>query len=181
MGSGMAEEPSGTLDQIESGSRVLVDAAIFIYHFTGTSPECRRLLERCEQGDLEGVASVLTLAEVAHRLMTIEAVADGHVSAGNVVKKLRSKPDIVRRLHRFREQVAKIPLMGISVLPLELTTFLRADRIYGQAGLLTNDALIAATAAKHRIEILASGDRDFERLEGLRLYRPSDIGLASSG
>ncbi len=39
---------SSTLDQVKSGTRVLIDAPIFIYHFTGTSAECRDFLCRCE-------------------------------------------------------------------------------------------------------------------------------------
>jgi hypothetical protein len=33
-----------TLDQIPDGQRVFVDASIFIYHFTGASPDCQNLL-----------------------------------------------------------------------------------------------------------------------------------------
>jgi uncharacterized protein len=49
---------SSTLDQIEEGSRVFIDASIFIYHFTGMSLKCRLLLERCEQGRVAGITSV---------------------------------------------------------------------------------------------------------------------------
>jgi hypothetical protein len=66
---------SSTLDQLAAGSRVFLDASIFIYHFTGSSLECRQLLEACESGLIEGFTSVTAVAEVAHRLMTIEAVA----------------------------------------------------------------------------------------------------------
>lgn len=170
----MPESPKN-LDDIGAGSRVLVDAAIFIYHFTGASSECRRLLERCEQGELEGLASVLTLGEVAHRLMTIEAVVDGHISPGNAVKKLRAKPEIIRHLRRFQEQVEKIPHMGIAIVPMDLPTFLRAGELRRQAGLLTNDSLVAAVAIQQGVEVLASSDRDFERLSEVSLYRPSDL------
>lgn len=93
-----------TLDQIEAGSRVFVDASIFIYHFTGSSLKCRRLLEGCESDRFAGFTSVTAVAEVAHRLMMIEAVTKGLVSPGNVVRKLREKPSLVQTLQVIRNR-----------------------------------------------------------------------------
>lgn len=92
-----------TLDRIPASSRVFLDSTIFIYHAAGASPQCRTLLERCEAGEITGLTSVLVVAEVAHRLMIIEAVAARLVSGKNIVKKLRARPDLVRRLHVFQE------------------------------------------------------------------------------
>jgi predicted nucleic acid-binding protein len=74
-----------TLDRVPRASRIFLDSTIFIYHATGASSECRSLLERCEAGEVTGVTSVVVLAEVAHRLMIIEAVAAGRVSGKDVV------------------------------------------------------------------------------------------------
>ncbi|HSG38797.1 MAG TPA: hypothetical protein VLE27_04085, partial [Thermoanaerobaculia bacterium] len=102
---------SSTLEQVERGARVFIDASVFIYHFTGASLDCRRFLETCERGQVEGFSSVTALAEVAHRLMMIEAVAKGLISPGNPARKLREKPEIVRELHVYLEQIELIPLM----------------------------------------------------------------------
>src|SRR5437667_2131735 len=99
--------------------RIFLDSTIFIYHATGASPECRRLLERCEAGDVTGVTSVVVLAEAGHRLMMIEAAAGGLVRGTDVVKELRAKPAVVGGLHVSKEQVERIPLMGVNVLPLD--------------------------------------------------------------
>ncbi len=147
------------LDDIEPDSLVFLDAPIFIYHFTGASAECRRLLERCERGDLRGITSVVVVAEVAHRLMTIEAVAKGLVSAGNVVKKLREKPEIVSSLRSYQDQVEKIPLMSIEVAPLELGLLLRSAHLRQLFGLLVNDSLAAATAIERNVAVIASADQ----------------------
>jgi predicted nucleic acid-binding protein len=42
-------------------------------------------------------------------------------------------------------------------------------------GLLVNDSLLAATAAREGIVDFASADADFERVEELRLFRPGDL------
>ncbi len=78
-----------TLEQVQAGTRIFIDASIFIYHFSGVSAECRTLLERCERGEVKGATSTLVMAEASHRLMMIEAVASGQVTPGNVVKNLR--------------------------------------------------------------------------------------------
>lgn len=164
-----------TLDRIPSASRIFLDSTIFVYHATGASVQCRVLLERCEVGDVAGVTSVIVLAEVAHRLMTIEAVAAGLVSGKDVVKKLRARPDLVGRLHLYQEQVERIPLMGVDVLPLQVGTLLRSADIRRQYGLLVNDSLIVASAREAGVGHLASADADFRRIKELKLYRPGDL------
>lgn len=166
---------SSTLDAVPLGSEIFVDAPIFIYHFTGTSQSCRDFLRRCENGEVRGTTSVVTLAEVTHRLMTIEAVHRGLVSPGNVVGKLRRRPMIVRELHVYREQAEKIPLMGIRIVSLDLQTLLRAGELRTEIGLLTNDSLAAATMLDLNLARVATADADFQQVEGMELYRPEDL------
>lgn len=168
-----------TLDRIPDGGRVFLDSTIFIYHATGVSAACRVLLERCEAAEVAGVTSVTVLAEVAHRLMLIEAVAAGLVSGKDVVKKLRARPDVVRKLHVYQEQVERIPLMGVQVVPVELGAFLRSAEVRREHGLLVNDSLVVAAAREAGIESVASADSDFRRVKALTVYEPGDLGDAS--
>ena len=165
-----------TLDRVPSGSRVFVDSTVFIYHATGASPQCRAFLERCEAGAITGVTSVIVLAEVAHRLMAVEAVAKGLVSGKDVVKKLRARPALIRRLHVYQEQVERIPLMGFDVISLELGDLLRSADVRRRYGLLVNDSLVVAAAQAAGVENLASADADFDQVKELKVYRPSDLG-----
>jgi len=164
-----------TLEKVQSGTRVFVDAPIFIYHFTGVSAECRGFLERCERSDVKGVTSVVVLAEVTHRLMMIEALSRGLVTAGNIPRKLREKPDLVRQLHLYQEQAERIPLMGLQVVPLDLKMLLRSADVRRQRGLLTNDSLVATAAREQGINAVASADADFERVPELTLFQPRDL------
>ena len=165
-----------TLDRVPPASRVFLDSTIFIYHATGASPQCRTLLERCEVGEVAGVTSVVVLAEVAHRLMMIEAVATKLVPGKDVVKKLRARPDLVRRLHVYQEQIERVPLMGVDIVPIEVGTLLRSADIRREYGLLVNDSLVVAAARGAGIGQLASADPDFGRVKDLELYRPGDLG-----
>jgi predicted nucleic acid-binding protein len=164
-----------TLDQLAAGSRVFIDASIFIYHFTGSSLTCRRFLESCESGRFAGLTSVTAVAEVAHRLMMVEAVTKGLVSPGNVVRKLRDKPSLIRELHVYQEQIELIPLMGIAVRDVNLEVMAFAAEIRRRHGLLVNDSLLSATAIREGIVDFASADSDFERVQELRLFGPDDL------
>ena len=163
------------LDRLAADSAVFIDSSIFVYHFTGVSAQCRNLLERCERAELKGATSVTVLAEVTHRLLMIEAVQSGAVRSGNVASRLRTRPDVIRTLPRTREQVARIPLMGIEVHDLTLRLLLAASDLQRDHGLMTNDSIIAATALEAGIHDLASADRDFERLQQLNVYAPIDL------
>ncbi len=163
------------LEEINPDKPVFVDATIFIYHFTGSSTECRDFLRKCEKGELRGITSVTVLAEVTHRLMMIEAVSRKLVPAGNVARKLRKRPATVKKLRLYQEQVEKIPLLGIEIIPLDLGIILSAATLRPRCGLMTNDSLIVATVLAKGIEQLASADSDFAKIEGITVYRPDDL------
>lgn len=158
------------IDDVPAGIDGFIDSTIFIYHFTGVSEDCRTFLERCERGEIHGITSVIVLAEVAHRLMTIEAVARGLVSAGGVVRKLREKPALVRKLSAYQEQVARIPLMGIEIVPFDLRLLLASAALRTALGLLVNDSLVVAAAIDAEVKAIASADRDLRRVKDLAFY-----------
>src|SRR5512146_956539 len=114
------------LDDVPGGARVFLDASIFVYHFGERSPQCRRLLDRCERRDVFGVTSVVAFNEAAHRLMVLEAVQSGLVSTSDTLRKLRKHPDHVRKLRRHVVQMQYIPTWGIEVLPVDLGRSVRA-------------------------------------------------------
>lgn len=163
------------IDELPAGSVVFIDSTIFIYHFAGVSEDCRALLERCERGEVHGITSVIVLAEVAHRLMALEAVSRKVVTPGNVAKKLREKPALVRKLSAYQEQVRTIPLMGIDIAPFDLRLLLSSAQLRTRYGLLVNDSLVAAAALDAQAGAIASADRDLRRVKGLSFYAPADL------
>lgn len=64
------------LATLPSGARIFIDANIFIYHFTQAplTSAYTAFLQRVEAGDLHGITSIVAFAEVAHRLMILEAI-----------------------------------------------------------------------------------------------------------
>jgi predicted nucleic acid-binding protein len=166
---------SSALEELPAKKKVFVDSTIFIYHFTGISKECRDFLIRCERGELSAVTSVVVLAEVAHRLLVAEAVKKGLVSGGNPAAKLAGRPQAVKGLSAYWEQVRQIPLMGIDIVVLDLKTLFDSAHYRHRYGLLVNDSLVAASAKAAGISSMATADADFRRVPDLAVYGPADI------
>ena len=72
-----------SLNDLPDGTTVYLDANIFVYDFTGQSAECATLLLRAKAGDIEAVTGAQVITETVHRLMAIEAVERGLITAGN--------------------------------------------------------------------------------------------------
>jgi len=168
-----------TLADIDEGSRVFVDANVFVYHFVGASSECTALLGRCETGEVQGSTSALVLAEVCHRLMMVEAVERRLVSAGNVARKLTRRPDVIRQLATHEASVQAIPAMGIEIVEVTEATMLLGLRYQRRYGLLTNDSLIVASMQQQGVRRLATADRRLAIVDEVEIRVPTDLRLRS--
>jgi predicted nucleic acid-binding protein len=164
-----------TFDALATGQSVFVDANVFLHYFTmhpRYGPACQKLLDRIENHDLTGFTSAPVLAEVVHRLMTIEACQRFGWAAKGIARRLRHHPAEVRQLARPRQAVDEITLLGLDVLPVGKAQVALAPDISRQTGLLCGDALIGAVMQANGLTSLASNDRDFDRVPGLTRYSP---------
>ncbi len=163
------------LERVPGNSGVFLDANLFIYHFTGVSQQCTALLNRCESGQVRGSTGVHVLIEVGHRLMTIEAVRKNLLPPGNVAAKLRSKPEVVRKLTDYQTNLEAILTIGLQVFALTVDDLVASAALRRNAGLLFNDSLTAAITERERIGAIATSDTDFRRVPNLRVYLPTDL------
>ena len=163
------------LDRVPAHHRVYLDATVCIYHFVGASAQCTRFVERCERGGIAGVIGAHVLAEVAHRLMTIEAVRRGLLTPGNVAAKLRANPAAVRQLSVYQTNLDFLGAIGLEILPLDDETIAASATFRREHGLLVNDSLTAALLRLAQIQAIATSDRDFLRVPGLDVYLPTDL------
>lgn len=166
-----------TLNSIEHGSEVFIDANIFIYHFTGVSIECTNFLSRCEEGALTGITSVNVMLEVLHRLMMVEAVRKKLIQPPNAVKKLKKHPERVKKLSEYFINTQRIIEMGIEVRPIAPELILKSQGIRTGYGLMVNDSIIAAIVQEEGIKALATNDGLFFKIKGLTVYKPMDVSL----
>lgn len=119
--------------------------------------------------------------EVLHRLMLIEAVTRGLIAAGNVARRLRERPDVVRQLDAYHQFVQAIPAMGIEILPAEGESLNLSHDYCRKYGLLVNDSVTVALMERNRIRCLASVDEDFRPVAEIAVFSPSDLAPASGG
>jgi len=153
-----------------------LDANTLIYHFSNDlkyGSACTQLIKRVELHDLSGFTSAHVLADVAHRLMTLEAIQlNGWPQAG-IAARLRKHHVEIPKLSVYRQAVARIPLLGIGVLAITQPQVESATLLSQQHELLTGDALIVAVMRQHCLTNLASEDADFDRVLGLTRYAPA--------
>lgn len=163
-----------TIADLQAGDAVFLDANVLVYYFNSHSvfgPACRQLVQRIEKGEIASFTSTAVLSELAHRLMTLEAMAlFGWTS--KVVDRLKNDPGAVQQLSRFRQAIAQVPHLHIRVLTIPETLVETAAGISQHTGLLSNDALLIAVMQANGLANLGSHDKDFDRVPGITRYAP---------
>ncbi|MDZ7618629.1 MAG: type II toxin-antitoxin system VapC family toxin [Patescibacteria group bacterium] len=119
------------------------------------------------------MTSTHVLINVAHRLMTIEAMVAYGWPASGIAYRLQRHSDEVQKLTAFRRSVEQVPALGIHVLPVTLDQVVSATGISQRNGLLSGDALLVAALHAHRLTHLASHDADFDKVPGIKRYAPA--------
>jgi predicted nucleic acid-binding protein len=164
-----------TFAQIPGNAAVFIDANIFIYYFTpdpALGPACQRLISSITRQDLIGYTSTHVLMDVAHRLMTLEAIARFGWPQAGIARRLRRHPAEVQQLQKYRQAFDEVPRLGIDVLAVSPHLLAVAGAVSQQTGLLTDDALIVAIMQDEAISHIASHDSDFDSVPGITRYSP---------
>jgi predicted nucleic acid-binding protein len=162
-----------TFADLQSGEAIFVDANTLIYHFTNHSKygaACTALVERIEFKEIHGFTSSHCLSDVAHRIMTIEAMGRLGWPVSGLAARLKKHRGEIPKLGLYQQATAKVAQLGIQVLPLSGALVLDATNFSQQFELLTGDALIVATMHQQGLTKLASEDADFDRVLGLTRY-----------
>ncbi|NJN66433.1 MAG: type II toxin-antitoxin system VapC family toxin [Chloroflexaceae bacterium] len=167
---------SRSLDQIPHGANVMVDANIVVYALmpqANLHRPCQTLLERGARGEIWLHTSASVVADVLHRAMVLEVLAQGLVQrSAEAVRLLKQRPDLVVGLIRYRTLLRDLRQAQIDILPLTYRD-LHTSRVYReQYGLLVNDSLIVAVMQREHIQFLATNDPDFKRVPGIGVCLP---------
>src|SRR5438270_2714905 len=110
-----------TFGQIPVGAGVFLDANSLVYHFTNDPKygvASTRLVHQVEQGALSGFTSTDVLADVAHRLMTLEAIAVNGWPYAGIAARLRKHHHFIPKLTIFQQAIASLPQLNIQVIPI---------------------------------------------------------------
>lgn len=163
------------LARIPAGQSVFIDANVFVYNFgpdPSYGPPSRDLLERIEQGEVEGYVSAHVLNDVAYRLMSLEACQVFGWPYEGIGRQLRRHPIEIHKLRRFRQALDEIVGIGVRVLSVSVEHVLLAADLSRTHGLFSGDALIVAMMQSRGLTNLASSDADFDRVPAIVRYAP---------
>jgi len=165
------------LSELEDSSSIFIDANIFIYHFSKESrfnPDSTSFLERIEKRKIIGVTSASVVQEATHRMMIIEASNIlREIKSKDIVKYLKAHPDIVKKLVKHHSIPEKIASFNLEIGSHDIRTIERSQQVKRRSGLLSNDALSIQIMEDLKMNNLASNDSDFERINFIKLYKPS--------
>jgi predicted nucleic acid-binding protein len=164
-----------TFADLPMGAAVFVDANTLIYHFTNHpkyGAACTALLERIEHKEIQAFMSAHCLADVAHRVMTLEAMGKLGWPSSGLAARLKKHHAEIPKLVLYQQATAGVGQLGIQVLPIAESLVLAATNVSHQHELLTGDALVVAVMRLHGLTSLASEDADFDRVPGIRRYAP---------
>lgn len=73
------------------------------------------------------------------------------------------------------EDAVRALLTSLREIPIDRAIAERAGRLRRGSAMLTPDALIAATAIEHGLELVTRNRRDFEKVPSLRLRDPASL------
>lgn len=163
------------LCEIPASTKVFIDANIFVFSACDREGESSQFLKKCLAEEVQGFTSVSVLAETLHRLMILEAIEKKLVSQNKPLQKIKKNLDLITKLTKYIEDVEKIFRMGITVMDLSKDMVLESKKIRLEKGLMTNDSLIYTTMIQNEIYNIATFDKDFDRIDTITVYKPTDI------
>lgn len=165
-----------TFADLLAGEAIFLDANTLVYHFVSDrlyGAACSQLLQRIENQELLGHCSTHVLTEMAHRIMTIEAISAFNWPEAGIARRLRKHPAQVQQLAGFHQAVERVLQSRIQVLAIPLALVAAGTMLSRHTGLLSNDALIVAVMQSHGLTRLASSDADFDGVPGITRYAPA--------
>lgn len=165
-----------TFNDLVASASLFIDANTFVYHFMPhptLGMACADLLGRIKRGELFAATSTHVANDVAHRVMTIEAVAKFGWPVAGIAQRLRKHPAEIMQLSLFRKAIDDINRFGVRMVVPPASINSAAAVASQQYGLLSGDALIVAIMQQFGISSIASHDADFDRVPWITRYSPA--------
>ncbi|MHB8120329.1 MAG: type II toxin-antitoxin system VapC family toxin [Methanothrix sp.] len=150
----------------QPGAAVFIDANIFLYkileHWKYVQP-CTKFLKDINYGKYSGFTSIFVCNEMFHRVMFAELFKKRNIEARYAIKYLKNNPDVIKELRAARDAIENIAqIENLTIVGVERDALDLALEFSQKYGLLSTDAIHAATMKMEGLSILATNDRDFE-------------------
>jgi len=163
------------LTRIPSGAMVFVDANILTYYFLEVHPfieACDAFFDRVVNREIRAFTSADVAADVIHRVMVGEAIAQFGLESRKAVSYLKAHPDVVKQLQHYKAIPGEFTHARIHILDVTYRELHNSKRYRSEYGLLTRDSIILAVMERHKLIHLVTNDRDFEQVPGIKVWLP---------
>jgi len=105
--------------------------------------------------------------------MFAELFKEHNIDAKYAIKYLKNNPEVIRELGAARDAIENIAqIENLTIVGVERDALNLALDFSEKYGLLATDSIHAATMKMDGLNILATNDRDFERVDWLQLWWP---------
>ena len=164
------------LSDIPAGKTIFIDANIFLYEIFNHpvfGENSHRVLKDVENGHQLGLTSTLVLDEVLYKMMLMEASNKFHISSKDSSSYLKRNPQKITALTaswKYIQKIQRIDNLKIEGISPEI--FEMSIEIAKTNMLLTHDASHLAVMRFKGLSDIATNDSDFERIEGVKVWRP---------
>jgi len=166
------------LIEYASSEDIFLDANIFL-DFAIPNPIfgeiSKDFLERVEIEEINAVTTPVVLSKVTHVLLfeTGAVILKNH-NRNIVMNKIESDrrfSNLCRKaIDKFNEFISD--LNGLELIPVMAEDYFRATDMARAYNLMSFDALHLSAMRRAQVRNIASKDRDFERADGIAVWRP---------
>lgn len=154
---------------------MIFDSNIFIYSALDHlkfGEKSTKLISKVESREIEGYIPTIVLNETLHRLMIAESIRERKAkNVKDALFILKNDREIIPKLKICWSEINKIFEMNFIILKEKTNTFLNSIEISKRYSLLARYAYITSFAKDYGIENIATFDRDFERVDFLKVWK----------
>jgi len=162
----------GNLRALPSGEKVFIDSNILTYHLLNDpiyGKRCKEFIDRVENRDLDGFISPIIVSETLFNFIKAAIVKNYRIRPKEITIFLKTKVEVIRNINIAKASELFEIFNIVSISESEVRECYKAIKDYA---LLTNDAFHVAAMRKNMIENIATNDKDFERVEWIKIWKP---------
>jgi len=164
------------LDRYTLKEDIFVDSNIFIYNAMDHEKHGQsstNFLLKIEKEEIKAFTNSLVLDEIFFKILTAEA--SRYTEAKNIknLKRIvRESKAVYKPVKEYRDYIFELSLSGLKILDVDSRITLESINTAEKYNLLTADAIHVATCRFYNIKNIATNDKDFERVDFLKVWRP---------
>lgn len=161
------------LSRILRGSLVFIDSNIFTYFLLRDSVyfnTTKQFLKSVESGDIIGFINNIVISEVLFSYVKAQICREYDIKPKAFIQFVKRKPESIGDVDISEvEDIFTITNLNLIDAPMNDMSLLREAH---KKSLLSNDAFHLLTMEYLNIENIATNDSDFERIEGITVWKP---------